>query len=293
MKHFILGASGLIGSALFKTLNVANNNVFGTYTQNTKDSLFYYDMSEKGPLCFINSIDSSDVVYILAAYSNPSWIFSNLKAANELNVSGTKFLIDQLRTINPRIIFMSSVEVFDGIEGDYSEFSKPNPINHYGKMKLQIEKYLTDTYFNSTIVRTGWNIGQDVKSRCVVKLTYESLIKPNAKMARDNFFSISSVEDTAHGLTKIASSPLIKICHICSNEVINRVQLAKLILTNSKNSNKMNFKECLFEEITYSEPRGRHNNLNNSLSKSNFSLEYMDSIDIILQKIKLIDSYYD
>jgi dTDP-4-dehydrorhamnose reductase len=125
---------------------------------------------------------------LLSAYSNPTWISKNKIKAKNLNFNSTIDFIEFLKPINPRIIFMSSVEVFDGEKGGYSEKDSPNPLNYYGKLKYNLEKYLENNYSNYTIVRTGWNVGLNKKSRCVVSLTYETLLKKKARMAVFNIF---------------------------------------------------------------------------------------------------------
>ena len=43
----------------------------------------------------------------------------------------------------------------------------------------------------------------DPNDRCVIKLTYENLLKSDAKMANDNYFTITNVESFANNLMKI------------------------------------------------------------------------------------------
>lgn len=289
MKYIIVGASGLIGSALYDKLITLNKNVIGTFSHNFQPGLIYFDLNQEDHKTLIDQIDPDDVVYLLSAYSNPSWIYSNKILAEQLNWNSTCKFIDQLKHKLPRLIFMSSVEVFDGTTGNYAEFDKPNPLNLYGHMKLNVERYLKENYSNYTIVRTGWNVGLNVNSRCVVNLTYDSLLKANAKMASDNSFSISAVKDTANGLYLLSYFPNIKEMHLCSDTGITRTMLASLICQNSKNKDKMKFSECKFSEIIYSEPRGRVNNLNNTLSKKVLGIEYQSYENIILNKIRFID----
>lgn len=292
-KNIIIGASGLIGGALYDQFRKSNQEVIGTYTHHPRMSdLIKLDMEgdDFSDLCEI--VGAEDNVYIMSAYSNPSWIYRNREAAEKLNLTGTIRLIDALRSKNPRIIFMSSVEVFDGLKGGYREFDQPKPLNYYGALKFEIEKYLKNNFEKSTIIRTGWNIGLDARSRCVVKLTYDSLLESNTRMANDNYFSISDVRDTAKVLGLLGEHPEVRELHICADEVINRASLARLIQGTSKNGQKMGYKECSFLDIEYSEPRGRVNDLNNSLSKVLLGASYRKAPDIINDKVKFIDAQH-
>jgi|TARA_B110000027_G_scaffold68194_1_gene72912 dTDP-4-dehydrorhamnose reductase len=287
-KIYIIGASGLIGGALYKNLIRKNILTVGTFSKNKEDDLLFFDLLKTDYQIF-EKINKEDTVFFMTAYSNPGWISKNKEEAKLLNYEMTKRFIDYLIPKNPRLIFMSSVEIFDGKKGNYSEEDNPNPLNYYGELKLQIEKYLKYEYKNYCIVRTGWNVGLSQKSRCVIQLTYETLIKPSAKMAKDNFFSLASTEDTAEVISNLMENHSTKIIHVCSDKVISRVQLADMIMQNSLKSKEMQYDECLFENIVYDEPRGRVNNLNNSLSKKIFNTKYKSVENIILDKIAYID----
>ena len=45
---------------------------------------------------------------------------------------------------------------------------KTKPLN-YGETKLIIENYLKANYSNYHVIRTGWNTGINLSSRCVIK----------------------------------------------------------------------------------------------------------------------------
>ena len=285
---YILGASGLIGSALMNNLELKNKYVIGTYSKNKNKNLQYFDLNNDNYSIF-NNIKNTDVVFIMSAYSNPNWIYQNQKEAKNLNFTKTINLINFLKSKNPKIVFMSSVEVFDGIKGSYTEEDMPKPLNFYGKLKFDIEKYLETEYPNHCIVRTGWNVGLNSKSRCVIELTFETLLKSNAKMAADNFFSLADVDNTAESLSKLIDDKEIKKIHFCSDMMVSRTELANLIIENSSFGKEMFYENCLFKEIQYSEPRGRVNNLINDLSKNKLNILYKNTKQIIVDKVLFLD----
>lgn len=290
VNNIVIGASGLIGGALYRNFVRNDEKVIGTYSSHFEmPDLIKFDLEHSDYSWLKNRVGTNDNVYIMAANSNPSWISANRDAASKLNLDATINLIEALREYDPRIVFMSSVEVFDGMTGSYKEFDKPNPLNYYGSLKYQVEEYLRNNYPKSTIVRTGWNIGLNSRSRCVVKLTYESLLKPNAMMAIDNYFSISDVEDTANALRLLGEHPELRELHICADGIVRRDELADMIIQNSINGSKMAYRKCSFSDIPYSEPRGRVNDLSNALSKSVLGMRYRNSRDIIIDKIRFID----
>lgn len=289
-KNYVIGASGVIGSALFERLTLTGLPTIGTRNCNsTRADLIQYDLRRDDTVAFIKSITPRDTVFLLAAYSNPTWIYQNQDEAKSLNRESTLRFIDCLRKVQPHLIFMSSVEVFDGTEGFYSEGAKPNPLNFYGRLKVEVEDHLRSNYPRSTIVRTGWNVGMDASSRCVVRLTYESLLKPGARMASDNVFSIIDASDTAAGLARLIGADDVREIHFAADSPLIRTELADLVKAYSIRGSKMNHSDCRFSDIQYTEPRGRLNDLNNLFAKSRLKLSFRPVKDVVRQKVEILD----
>ncbi len=289
MRIIIIGASGLIGSNLYAAATAAGQEVIGTYHTVRKDGLVHYDMRSESLRAIVPDLAPGDVVYLLAAYANPSWIYENQAPSRHLNLLATKRVIDEVFEAGARLVFMSSVEVFDGKHGNYSEESVPRPLNLYGWMKFEIEQYLAKGESQSCIVRSGWNVGWILEHRCVIKLTYETLMRPGARMAKDNTFSISDVRDTAEGLLKISENDSLRICHLASTPYVVRTELASLIQSFSKYKNMMAYEVVSFSDIPYSEPRGQYNHLNNTLAISSLGMNFKPPEEIIRQKVELLD----
>ena len=290
MKIIIIGASGVIGYQLFLTFKSRGKKVIGTYSNNKKKGLKkFYILSDR-----INKfvkINEEDIVILLTAISNPTFGYKNPNISKNINIVATKKIIDDLKIIGCKLYFMSSVEVFDGRKGNYSENSLPNPLNLYGKQKFYIEKYIKKNLKNYCIMRTSFIVGKDPNQRCPVKLTYDTLLQPEAKMAKDNFFAITSVEDLCKIIFILIFNKKLsdlKICHLSSKERISRVNLANDVLKFSKHGFKMNFKNTLFKFIKYTEPRGRQNNLI-SINPILNQYKYQKARLVIQRKIKIID----
>tara|TARA_B110000483_G_scaffold231861_1_gene298755 strand:- start:1613 stop:2161 length:549 start_codon:yes stop_codon:yes gene_type:complete len=181
---------------------------------------------------------------------------------------------------------MSSVEVFDGKKKYFLETDKPKPLNFYGKAKYKIEKYIQKKTKNYLILRTSWNSDEVLHGRCVIELTYNSIKKDNAKMAKDNLFSITNVKDTCSIIEKHLMSKS-KILHIANKEKISRSILAKRIKKYSKN--KLNFKIVKYLKINYLEPRSKINLLkSNDKVIRKFNFKKINSL--IERKTKLLDA---
>jgi len=290
----IIGASGVIGRALMAEVKKDGIPYLGTFNKhnNSEFKLSHFDISNNTLGDLIKKTQGVKTVILLAAYTNPTWIANNKSIANNVNVVAIKNFIDQVVNYGLRFIFVSSMEVFDGTKGNYKENDLPSPINTYGKMKLEIEKYISGLNIDKSVVRLGWNVGGKAADRCPVSLTYETLTKPGAIMAKDNLFSIVDVRDTAVGLKKIALEPLVNYVHIAPETVISRVELANVIIRSSVNKNLMKFKVGKHTDIKYNEPRGKNMTINADTSNSLFKIHYRTTTETITDKVTLIDEYH-
>lgn len=285
----MIGGSGLIGSNLNSFLLKKQFKVIATYAKNSLSGMVKFDFTKDELQNTFKDLSKDDIFIILSAYSNPSWIAENKEKAYDLNVNHTINLINEISKIGSKIYFMSSVEIFDGTSQINFETTKPNPLNFYGKTKLQVELYLKENIKNYHIIRTGWNVGINLKSRCVVSLTYNSLLKDGAKMAKDNSFTITHVEDLSEAISKIIFSNEKKILHLCSSEIITRTKLADQIIKISKNADKMSYREATFSDIHYNEPRSKLNNLNSEYKEINNNLFFRSAEQTIKEKVNFLD----
>ncbi len=293
-RLIIVGASGVIGQALFQLAKRQAFEVVGTYKTHKISGLLKFDMRRDLLRAAIPDFKMGDTVFLLSAYSNPTWISRHQREAEMVNLVSTKKLIDEISAVRASLIFMSSVEVFDGKQGKYSEDAIPHPLTLYGRMKYEIEKYLAKKGGNKyCIVRSGWNICWNPRDRCVITLTYETLLKGGVvRMADDNIFSIIDVNDTAQGLIKLSQNRFLKICHLATAPALIRSDLAETISNFSINKNLNKFARVPFAKIKYTEKRGRLNDLDNSLAVSVLGLTFRPPEAIIEQKVDLLDNYY-
>ena len=237
-------------------------------------------------------VQNDDIVIYCSAYANPNYVYKNKENSYKFNVTNTIKFFEQIKNKAKKIIFLSSVEVFDGKKGDYKEHVIRKPLNFYGKTKYEVEDYIKNNLKNFCIIRTGWNIGMDPNDRCVIKLTYENLLKSDAKMANDNYFTITNVEDFANNLMKILFKIDDEILHLSSDQKISRTDLADYIISKSSHKLKMKYKSVKFSDIIFEEPRSRLNDLNNNLSKNKYKLNFSNPYKTLDKKIKILDNFF-
>lgn len=289
MKYIIIGASSSIGSDMCSFLQKKKIKFLGTYFKKKQPKLVKFDIRKDNIKKFVFNINSEDVVIIFSAITDQLEVLNKKHNSKQINVFGTKRLINDLRKIGCKIIFISSVEVFDGKKGAYTENSKSKPLTLYGKHKNEIEKFLINKIKkNYTIIRLCWTICMKKKSKDIISLTYKTIKKKNAKMSYDNYFNISHSEDVCKGIFKISKTN-INLVHLTTKEKISRFNLAMLIKKYSKNKKKMFFEKIKFKEFPYHEKRARLNFLSSKINQKNLGIRYRSIKKTVLQKLKILD----
>ncbi len=121
----------------------AGREVLDITSQNSIDTLF---KSETYDYC-INC----------AAYTNVELAESQKEEAFLVNAEGSKYLAEACKRSGTILIHISTDYVFDGTsKSPYLEDDPTNPINIYGKSKLQGEKYITSILNKYYIIRASW-----------------------------------------------------------------------------------------------------------------------------------------
>lgn len=154
MKNvWVTGANGQLGRSLKK---------FGHF-QNSKEFQFLFLDKSQLDITKKEWVDdfffSNDVDYIIncAAYTAVDLAESEVEEAFKLNADAVKYLADVCKEQNAKLIHVSTDYVFDGnSKKPYKTTDTPNPINVYGKSKLEGERLALDHNPKSFVIRTSW-----------------------------------------------------------------------------------------------------------------------------------------
>jgi dTDP-4-dehydrorhamnose reductase len=153
MKMLIVGASGFVGKAL--ALYFAKNHEVLTLTRQeldiTDQNAVFRALSSQSP----NLVFNCAVLGVEPCGSRPD-------LAHAVNVQGAENLARAAREIGSELVQISTNYVFGGEREDgefYTINDLPEPINIYGKTKLEGERVVQATLPNAYIIRTSWIFG--------------------------------------------------------------------------------------------------------------------------------------
>ncbi len=169
-KILVIGGNGYLGSALCERLK--KNHQIKSYDSGYFDNCFLKKkdsfVKKKAEQITEEEIKTFDVVILLAAFSNDP--LNNLDP-NIFYKSSEKFTIEiakMCKKLKKRFIFPSSCSVYGYGKKVFNENSKLNPLTHYSKNKVNIEKKLIklrSKAFNPIILRLSTVFGISNKMR--------------------------------------------------------------------------------------------------------------------------------
>lgn len=222
----------MLGSVLASHLS-SNYPVFGIDIQPAimkSTGLIYHqcDITDKESVNKIIEDIKPTIIINCAAYTKVDGCEAEQDFARSINVGGLRNLIDILSGTNSHLIQISTDYIFDGTSGPYSEFDKTNPINIYGKLKLEAELELIQSSVNWTVVRTNVLFSDNLSEPAsFVSWVYQNL-KKNEKInvVNDQFGNPTFVHDLAFAIEKIIEQDAHGIYHYAGKDYINRFEFA-------------------------------------------------------------------
>lgn len=155
MNYLVTGGNGQLGKEVVKLLKEKNIK-FTAYDSSE------LDITNKEQVYTILNSDKPDVVLHCAAYTAVDKAEDEGKEKNwAVNVEGTRNVAEACKTIEAKLVFISTDYVFDGTYmGEYSEMMETNPKNEYGKAKLAGENLVSELLEEYYIIRTSWVFGE-------------------------------------------------------------------------------------------------------------------------------------
>ncbi len=243
MRIIVVGASGMIGSAVEAAARKAGHEVVGTSATRPRDGLLRFDATKENLLDVIPNLRADDRVLLLSAAVDQGWVQANPGESHAINYIGAIEVASAALARGAHLIFMSSEAVFGILVGahGFGEDAAPAPFGLYAEQKHKVEQRIP--LREACIVRTGHVVGWGAGDRRdAVSATYRALLEPGARMAYDNLFTITAVEDVAVGLLRAAEQRTCGVLHLAANPPVSRTQLADWIIASSRRASEMSYK---------------------------------------------------
>lgn len=226
-RYLVIGASGLVGGYLLRSLVQAGENPIGTYWANPISSVERLNISQRQETNIFLKRFQPEVVFLPAALTNVDYCEKNPAAAYEVNVMGIKNIADACRTIGARLIYFSSDYIFDGTSGPYDEQAIGNPLSVYGQQKLIAEHYIALALPQSIIIRTTVVYGWEHQGKNFVYRLVKSLKDGiPVKVPVDQVGTPTYALELAQNAIKLSKLQQAGVINIAGSDWINRYEFA-------------------------------------------------------------------
>ena len=246
----VTGASGYLGTHLFKAISIKDFNVVGIdiVADLGIPNIQKLDITDAYAVDRLVKETNPDIILHTAGLKSLKQCELNPEIANEINTIASLNLFRCAIENNPdtHIVFLSSDYVFDGLKGSYIESDTPCPKSVYGKTKLEVENYLIGSHSKHLVVRTSNVFGYGNGGFLSYVLASLDNNVP-AEAYGDTYFTPTYIPYFIETVVKVIELEKTGIIHICGNERISRYEFAKLIASFTQ-------KEHLIQKVA--QPKG-------------------------------------
>lgn len=284
MEYLVLGANGYIGSYLYDRMKQDRVNVVGTGHRNhSVNDLIHFNILHDSIVDVVKLVeDEEKAAVICIAQTNIDQCRAEYQLARDINVVQTKKIIEVLAKENFHIIFFSTDNVFDGKRGNYTEQDKTNALNCYGKMKEELENFVTVHYSDACIFRLPKVLGSKRDSHNMLTDLENKAFDGEVKCIKDSMMSIVSLEDVYQACIIATKRKLSGIYNLSSGEIYSRRELATLFFDHMGIKNKEIVEQNL-EQFNFKEIRPLNIGLNNLKFRVETGYEFENYQNILNQ----------
>lgn len=219
-KIIAFGGSGMTGSYLPKSIK-------------NFDLVDGYDITDEDTVREIFYNERPDVVINLAAVTDVVGAETDHVHCYRVNSTGAALIADYCELYDARLIFISSVDVFDGEKKTpYTPADRKCPIVVYGKSKDAAEDRINFICRDALIIRAGWMFGGFEKDKKFVSYMMEQMLsgKKVIKAVNDIVGSPTYGKDLIEYIVSIAKTKFDGgTIHFCNSEPATRYEQALVI----------------------------------------------------------------
>jgi dTDP-4-dehydrorhamnose reductase len=198
----VTGGSGVLGHALALTFPEAD-----------RPSKRELDITDEHSVRAYCSAQRPSAIVHAAALTDIGKCEANREAAWRTNVEGTENLLQHALAVAPDcfFIYISTAGVFRGDTGNYSEESRPDPVNYYGVTKFRAEQV----------------VGKHSAS-CVIRTNFVRRGKwPHPYAFSDRFGTFLYDTGAAKGIREVFDAHVRGLVHVCGDQRLSLFEVAR------------------------------------------------------------------
>ena len=286
MNIWVIGKNGMLAKDILKVFDKNNISYFSTGRE--------IDITNIDDLNNYIKNKNIDIVINCAAYTKVDLAEDEPEICAKINGFGVKNISEICENKNLKLIHFSTDYVFDGNSNKpYKESDTTNPINVYGRSKLEGEKYALSLN-KSLIIRISWLYGINGNNFVYTMLNLMKN-KDSIKVVNDQYGSPTNTLDIANLILHIIKD--IKdfnfgIYHYTNEGNISWFDFANSIYDLAKKNNILN-KDCIVEPCNSKEyktkaKRPKFSVLSKDKIKNDYKInliDYKESLNSFLKSL--------
>ncbi|MFD2145279.1 SDR family oxidoreductase [Mucilaginibacter antarcticus] len=287
MKILVIGASGLVGSHCLSLFKNKGFEARGTYLNYNLAGTSFFDPTRCFSEIKLNDVVfEPDVIVHCGALTNVDYCETHVAESYLSTVTSTKHIVEYSKKNAVKLIYLSTDYIFDGKKGPYAEDDVSNPLNIYGKHKLEAEdsvKQLDDFL----IARITNVYGEEDRNKNFLARLLISLATNEEKtidLPTDQFATPIYAGDIAKMLWHLIADGKNGIYNLASTDYLSRYQFGCRVKFHFKENKNLILNPISTSLINQSATRP----LTGGLSNVKFSTEYphflFTSIDNYIKK---------
>ena len=153
-KILITGSNGQLAHSINITFSNNSFKILNVSLHLGSNTDFDLDLTIESNVADLLNKFEPDFIINCAAFSNVDLCESQKDIAHKTNVLLVSHLLKYMHK-NSKLLHISTDYIFDGTKPPYSEEDIPNPLNYYGKTKLEVENIIRGSRKKYIILRTG------------------------------------------------------------------------------------------------------------------------------------------
>ena len=265
MKILVTGAAGVVGTDLCHVLKSAGYDVCRT-DMNCETGIIHLDVRDIMKVRSVVSNEHLGLVIHLAAETDVDRCQIDPDHAYRTNTVGTWNVALACQKEDIPMVYVSTAGVFDGEKTEpYVEFDEPDPVNIYGKAKLEGERIVARLLSRYFIVRAAWMIGGGVaKDKKFVGKIMKQIDAgaKELKAVNDKVGSITYSLDFSRCLADLIKTDFYGLYHMANKGTCTRYDVARHVL-NYLDRNEVKLDPVTSETFVLPAPRARSEMLRN------------------------------
>jgi len=279
-KMIFLIGEGFLGQKIVSVFKEKGIKVVTAGIQGKEN--YSLDITDEQSLIYLFKDLNPDIVLLSAGITNVELCEADQQKALDVNVEGTRNVVDVCHAFDSKLVFFSSDYVFGGNKGSYTEKDEVNPINFYGQTKVQGEK-LVMNLSNHLIARVstlyGFNSNED---KSFFSFAMQKLKNNESIEAVNIVNSPTLTDDVAEAVFLMLEKDFLGLFHVAGSNGCSKYDLLV------KACKVFGFDSSLVKEVSWVPGWKAKRPLNSSLDITKIQLHgiKMSSVEEGLIKIK-------